>query len=174
MRSESTNTRQFPVTYWGPDQSTEVSFSDFSTLPDVPVSTCMVVALGKNGTIALARPERGWGFPGGHVEDNESPEECIRREAYEECGVTLGELSIIGGWLTKKVKQTEFNHQYPDKGCQLLYVAEIESIDEDYTPQLEIFERAFIPLEEFPKYRANFDGYAPIYDYIVETVTKRK
>jgi 8-oxo-dGTP diphosphatase len=32
-----------------------------------------------------------WDVPGGHVEENESPEECIRREMHEEMGIDVGQ-----------------------------------------------------------------------------------
>ena len=37
-----------------------------------------------------------WIGIGGHLEENESPEECIRREAREEAGVELSELRLRG------------------------------------------------------------------------------
>ena len=37
-----------------------------------------------------------WIGIGGHLEENESPEECIRREAFEEAGVKLSELRLRG------------------------------------------------------------------------------
>lgn len=43
-------------------------------------------------------PER-WGFPGGHLERDESPEAAARRELAEETGVHLpGALVEIGTW----------------------------------------------------------------------------
>ena len=36
-----------------------------------------------------------WIGIGGGFEENESPEECIRREAIEETGLTLGKLSLL-------------------------------------------------------------------------------
>ena len=37
-----------------------------------------------------------WIGIGGHLEENESPEECIRREAREEAGVELSDLRLRG------------------------------------------------------------------------------
>lgn len=37
-----------------------------------------------------------WIGIGGHLEENESPEECIRREALEEAGIKLSDLRLRG------------------------------------------------------------------------------
>ena len=34
-----------------------------------------------------------WSFPGGHLEFNETPEECVKRELMEETGIELNDMT---------------------------------------------------------------------------------
>ena len=41
----------------------------------------------KSGSILMVQhPERGWEFPGGHIEEGEDPEQALHREMKEEVG----------------------------------------------------------------------------------------
>lgn len=56
-----------------------------------PANLCtavMCVAL-SGDKIVLARSERGWGMLGGHIEDGETPDQALKREALEEGGFTI-------------------------------------------------------------------------------------
>ncbi len=64
--------------------------------------TCAIIE--KEGKILLARRAVGqklagkWEFPGGKVEDGESPEECLKRELEEEFGIQVE----VGAFITSK------------------------------------------------------------------------
>jgi len=50
----------------------------------------------KDGKFLMVRhPKRGWEFPGGKVEEGESPEHAALREAMEEAGIELWNLRLV-------------------------------------------------------------------------------
>ena len=69
------------------------------------------VLLGKRrGTHGLGT----WAFPGGHLEFNETVEQCARREAYEEAGIKIKNIQLS--------TYTNDRHRKEDKHYITLYV----------------------------------------------------
>lgn len=158
----------FKTTYWGDDQSTEVQFQLASSQPpDESVSACLVIATTGDNKIAISRPQRGWGLPGGHREVGETAEQCLRREAIEEAAIELGDLELVGYWATKKLFDSEHNRQYPNTAYQLLYIANVTAIH-DFQPQLEVLERAFIEAHDMERLHHNFENFRDIFEHIIE------
>lgn len=66
------------------------------------------IVVNEAGEVLLARRAPGekhagsWEFPGGKVEANETPEECLVREMLEECGIHVG----INGFVAESVYLT--------------------------------------------------------------------
>ncbi len=58
--------------------------------------------LEKDGRVLIARRKRGdrlgekWEFPGGKLEEDETPEECLRREMREEFGIDVSVGAFVG------------------------------------------------------------------------------
>ena len=71
----------------------------------------------EDGRVLLTQRHQGqhlagfWEFPGGKLEDGESPEEALGRECREECGieVAVGEVLDVT------------HHRYPEKDVLLLF-----------------------------------------------------
>ena len=78
------------------------------------VVTCAIIE--KDGKILIARRAPGqklagkWEFPGGKVEDGESPEECLNRELEEEFGIR----TKVGEFITSN------KHQYSHISIELV------------------------------------------------------
>lgn len=68
------------------------------TDPDyIPVTAAVIV---NNGKILIARRKHAymgyhWEFPGGKLEENETLEECLRREIKEELGIDIAVGNLI-------------------------------------------------------------------------------
>lgn len=55
-----------------------------------------VVLRDASGRVAVVRTPRGGFLPGGGLDPDETPDDCVRREAQEETGLVLGPLVPLG------------------------------------------------------------------------------
>lgn len=60
--------------------------------------TTMCAVFKGNSVLMINRKRNwcGWAFPGGHLENNESLVECVKRELWEETGVFLEQVKFKG------------------------------------------------------------------------------
>ncbi len=90
-----------------------------------------------------------WSYPGGRIEIDETVEEGARREVFEECGLKIGKMILLGVF-----SGTELNHVYPNGnevcGIDIVYVSN------DYTGALiscdgEAKQMGFYPIDALPQ-----------------------
>ncbi len=78
-----------------------------------------IILLGDNGKVFWAKRIRdaGWQFPQGGINPDETPEQAMYRELYEEVGLTPDQVRILGvtpGWLRYRLpKRLQRTHSKP-------------------------------------------------------------
>jgi 8-oxo-dGTP diphosphatase len=87
----------FPTVLWKRETATFVpaSASDDS----LPAPAALVFPFYGDRVVLADITTRGWCIPSGHIEVDETAEEAVRREAFEEAGATLGTVVYIGYFL---------------------------------------------------------------------------
>jgi ADP-ribose pyrophosphatase YjhB (NUDIX family) len=68
--------------------------------------TASAACIGEDGRVLMALraidPSKGrWDFPGGFVEEEERPLDCLRRELHEEARIEVEPLDFLGVWIDK-------------------------------------------------------------------------
>ncbi|KMM38461.1 NUDIX hydrolase [Guptibacillus hwajinpoensis] len=112
---------------------------------------------------------RGWDFPGGHIEDEETPAECLKREAYEE-GYVTGESHLLGRIVVDHSENPTWheNSQYPKIGYQVFYRMDIDKLYE-FEAKYESGERILIHPSEVIDYYHNWNE---LYQEILDIAVK--
>jgi 8-oxo-dGTP pyrophosphatase MutT (NUDIX family) len=88
---------------------------------------------------------RGVDIPGGHIDENESAVEALRRESYEEAQITIGNPILIDVW---KLSSTNEELGLSEKPYILLYSAHVESM-QDFMANNEVSERLIMEPDDF-------------------------
>ncbi|UOR12848.1 NUDIX domain-containing protein [Halobacillus amylolyticus] len=120
----------------------------------------------KNKLLLVNLNHRGWDFPGGHIELNETPVEGFKREAMEE-GYVEGKCHILGYIVVDHNENPNWNENssYPKVGYQLFYRMDVEKIH-SFEGEYEASERLFIdPMEVSNYYHDWHELYQEILNY---------
>ena len=152
---------------WGA-QKVKLSWNG-KTGPDGIVTSVHGFCFDRNQLLLVNLKKRGWDFPGGHVEEGESPEACLAREAMEE-GYVKGVSQFIGSLTVDHSENPNWNEQsaYPKVGYQLFYRMEIRDVL-PFKAEHESIDRMFVDPYQVGAY---YKGWNEVYQAILEAALK--
>jgi len=117
--------------YWG-NGKVKLTWMQANELPEKELITSVHGLCFKNNKLLLVNlNHRGWDIPGGHIEKEEAPEDCFKREAYEE-GYITGSCSLLGHITVDHTKNIMWDSEgpYPKIGYQIFYRMDVQQIYE--------------------------------------------
>ncbi|MDD4476595.1 MAG: NUDIX domain-containing protein [Patescibacteria group bacterium] len=126
-----------------------LEWTESNSIPNnIRISQVVGYCIDNAGKILIVKNKRGWGFPGGHPEIGEKPEDTLRREVAEEAYVTLKEPRLIG---YMEVKDPQNESIEGTHYIQLRYLAKIETVNE-FKKEFETSERDFVDVNSLSQY----------------------
>jgi 8-oxo-dGTP pyrophosphatase MutT (NUDIX family) len=136
---------------WNENTSWEFYLSPKSPPRELCTAIACLAILKSTDSIVLTRNQRGWEMLGGHIEEGESLEETVIREAREEGGFIPDSCTLFGYRKVIAKEPTPHDQQEGHYPYPLSYIPHFIAVTsselEDPTGE-EIFERAAFAPEE--------------------------
>lgn len=112
------------------------------------IHVCAAVICLNGRYLVTSRPEGKhlagkWEFPGGKLHDNENSAECLKREIFEELGISIEVLD----------KMFSVTHDYPEKTVCLDFFRAVPEDVKNFKPEcLDGQKIVWLPVEKFSYY----------------------
>jgi 8-oxo-dGTP pyrophosphatase MutT (NUDIX family) len=120
-------------------------FLKSKSLPkNLPISTPLTFAFIGNDLVLTKKKSGMWDILGGKIGGDESWQEALKREAYEEAGVFVENIEVIGYFIAEN-KSKAIN--FPEKTILPVTISFVKEIDKKWTP-LETLERNIFKKKE--------------------------
>ncbi len=115
---------------WAPQPNECHLVLDAQLPPLALISTAFALAFSGDRLLLTNLAARGWDIPGGHREANESPEETMHREVYEETAARLSEVIVFGYQriCIHAPKPKGYRYPYPE-AYQVFFRANVAALD---------------------------------------------
>ena len=98
--------------------------------PAANISTAHCLAFDGDQIVLALHANRGWTVPGGHLEDGESAETAMRREALEEAGAVVINGRVFAHEQIDPYDGVAVDPRYPVPAFQVFFVARVVSLGE--------------------------------------------
>lgn len=135
-----------------------LSADEFFKTQSKNVTSCFLIAKYPSAptSILMTKNPRGLDFIGGHLEDNETPFETVKREAMEEAGIDLHKSRLLGAIHVFDNEWTK-ESKYPESAYQLFYLS--DTFDGfnllSFKGEHECSERLWVDLSDIEKEHHN-------------------
>lgn len=125
----------------------------------------------ENKVLLVNLNHRGWDMTGGHIEADESPEQCFKRETMEEAYVS-GDCALLGSIIVDHSENSLWDERspYPKIGFQVFYRMDITEVHE-FQAGYESSDRIFVNKGQVREY---YHDWHELYEHILSYAASKK